>query len=260
MELSNLLISKRFRFILISFVLTAGLAFLSQPPYNIQLEWIYFLALLSVLLTNFVLGGTFGIERFTLLLLPVSITLGAGFSQFFFPNFTTIFKIGGWLSFFLAIYVTLLALNIFKVIRVRGESIPLERVARPTVFFLSFVSAFLLLTTVYKLSFGVWAEIPLVFLIGFTLSLSFLWTLTLSDIFERDHLLGAFLVGIGLAQVSAALSFYPWEAFLRGLTEATFFYALLGVSRAYFERHLKYSIVFEYIAIVLAVFFLARLF
>lgn len=260
MGVRQTLASKRLRFILVSLVLTLGLVFLSQSPYHTQIQWVYLLALLSAILANLVLGGTAGIERFVLLLLPTALSLGAGFSQFFFPNFTIIFKIGGWLSFFLAFYVTLLALNIFKVIRVRGELIPLERAARPTIFLLNFVAAFLLLTTVYKFSFGVWVEMPLVFLIGFTLSLSFLWTLTLSDLFERDHLLGSFLVGVGLAQISAALSFYPWEAFLRGLTEATFFYAFLGIARAYFERHLNYSIVFEYIALTLVVFFLARIF
>lgn len=256
----NLLTSKRARFISVSLLLTLGLVALSHPPYNTKIQWIFFLAFLAPFLTNLSLGGTVGIERFTLLLPPTVLTLGAGFSQFFFPNFTAIFKVGGWLSFFLAIYISLLALNIFKVIRVKKEPIPLERIARPTASLLSFVVAFLLLTVVYKLSLGVAAEVPLVFLIGFILSLSFLWTLTLSDLFERDYLLGAFLVGLGLTQVSVALSFYPWEAFLRGLTEATFFYALLGVSRAYFERHLKYSIVLEYVALTLVVFFLARIF
>lgn len=256
----SVLTSKRLWFILVSLILTLGLVFLSRPPYNTQIQWVYLLAFAALLFTNLILGGTVGIERFTLLLLPAVLTLGAGFSQFFFPNFTTIFKVGGWVSFFFAIYITLLALNVFKVIRLRGESIPLERAARPTAFLLSFVAAFLLLTAVYKFSFGVWAEIPLVFLISFLLSLSFLWTLTLSDLLDRKHLLGAFLVGMGLVQVSLALSFYPREAFLRGLTEATFFYALLGAARAYFERHLKHSIVFEYIGIVLMVFFLARLF
>lgn len=260
MDLKTILTSKRVRFIAVSLILTLGLVGLSLPPYNTQIEWVYLLAFLAIPFTNFVLGGTAGIERFTLLFFPAVLALGAGFSQFFFPNFTLLFKIGGWVSFFLAFYISLLALNIFKVIRLRGESIPLERVARPTAFLLSFVAAFLLLTAIYKHSYGVWIEAPLVFLIGFTLSLSFLWTLTLSDLFEREHLLGSFLVGMGLTQVSIALSFYPWEAFLRGLTEATFFYALLGVARAYFERHLKYSIVFEYIAITLVVFTFARIF
>jgi hypothetical protein len=260
MKLSILSTSKRVRFIFISLILTSGLVLLSCPPYDTQVQWIFFLALLALFFTNLILGGTSGIEKFTLLLLPATLTLGAGLSQFFFPNFTTVFKVGGWVSFFLAFYITLLALNIFKVIRLRGETIPLERVARPTAFLLSFVAVFLLLTAVYKFSYGVWIEVPLVFLIGFILSLSFLWTLTLSDLFEREHLLGSLLVGLGLAQVSIALSFYPWEAFLRGLTEATFFYALLGVARAYFEKHLKYSIVFEYAVLALIVFFVARVF
>lgn len=253
-------VSKRIRFIFVSAILTLGLVLLSRLSVDAQLRWVYLLPLISIFLTNYAFGGTSGIERFTLLLLPACLTLGAGFSQLFFPNVTLIFRIGGWLSLFLAVYIALLALNIFKVIRVRKEPIPLGQVARPTIFFLSFVAAFLLLTAAFKLSLGVWVELPLVFLIGFVLSLSFLWLLTLSDLFEGDHLLGAFLVGTGLAQVSAALSFYPWEAFLRGLTAATFFYALLGVARVYFEKHLKYSIVFEYIVIVLAVFFLAGLF
>jgi hypothetical protein len=249
-------ISKRVRFVLASLLLTFGLAFLSFPPYNTQIYWVFLLSLLSLFVANFVIGGAVGIERFTLLVLPVSLTLGASFSQFFFPNFNSVFKAVGWVSFFLAIYATFLALNVFKVIRIKGETIPLKRAARPTVFLLSFVAAFLLLTAIHKLSLGVWLETPLVFVIGFSLSLSFLWALTASDIFVRDQMLGAFLVGVGLVQAVVAFSFHPWKAFLQGLAEATFFYALLGVSRAYLERHLKYSIVFEYIAIILVVFLL----
>jgi len=253
-------VSKRARFVSASLLLTIGLVFLSRPPLSSQVQWVYALAAVAVFLTDLVLGGTVGVERFSLLALPAALTLGAGLSQFFFPNITAFFEVGGWISFFLAIYSTFLVLNIFKVMRLKGESIPLQRVARPAAFLLSFVAAFLLLTSLHKLSLGVLAEALLAFLIAFGLGLSFLWTLTLSDMFEREHLCGAASVGAGLVQVCIAASFYPWETLLRGLLEAAFFYVLLGVARAHFERHLNYAIVFEYIAVVLGTFLLIRCF
>jgi hypothetical protein len=258
MPLKVFSLPKRVRFVLVSLALTSGLVFLTLPSFCGQAQWVCLLTLLSLLLVDLALGGTVGIEKFTLLLLPGALTLGAALSQRTFPNFTTLFKVAGWASFFLAMYTSLLAMNIFKVMRLKGEAITLQRAARPAVFLLCFVAAFLLLTTLHSSSLGVWLEIALVFLIGVALSLSFFWVLTLSDVFEKEHLQGAFWVGLGLVQVSIATTFYPWRALLQGLIEATFFYALLGVARAYFERHLKHSIVLEYIVIVLAVFIFAR--
>ncbi len=260
MPLSVSSVSKRARFISASLLLTVGLIFLTRPPYNSQVQWPYLLSLAAVFVTDFILGGTVGVERFSLLVLPAGLTLGAGLSQLFFPNVTTIFRVGVWVSFFLAIYAAFLALNVFKVVRLKGETIPLQRAARPAAFLLSFVAAFLLLISLHKLSLGIWLESLAIFLIGFVLSLSFLWTLSLADLFEKPHLWGALLVGVGLIQIFIATSFYPLRTLLRGLVEATFFYVLLGVARAYFEKHLNYAIVFEYIAVVLAIFLLIEFF
>jgi len=251
-------LSKRLRFVLVSSVLTLGLILLSNP--SIKSQWIYLFAFLSTVLADTVLGGAVGIECFGFLTLPLSLALGAGFSQYFFPNFTTVFRVAGWISFFLAYYATLLATNVFKVARIKGQTIPLVRAARPAFLLLNFVVVFLLLTALHKASIGVGWETLAVFLVGFFTSLSFLWCLSLTDFFLPSHLWGAFLVGIGLAQVSIAFAFYPWKSFLRSLAEAAFFYALLGVARTYFEKHLKYSIVIEYIATVLAILLLIGFF
>ena len=259
MPARDFLSSKRSRFALVSLVLTIGLFLTGQPFCKNSFLWSFILAFLAIPLVNRSLGGTFGVEKITFLTLPFSLTLGVGLSQHFFPNFILLFKIFGWVVYLFSIYATLLALNIYKVVRIKRESIPLERMARPTLLIMSFLAIFLLLTALYKLSLGIWIEALLVFVIGFSLGVSFLWTHRLSDVFEKDHLLGGLLIGLSLIQVSLALSFYPWEAYLRGLTEATFFYALLGVARAYFERHLKYAIALEYIALSLAVFLVARI-
>jgi hypothetical protein len=251
--------SKRVRFIFVSLVLTLGMVLLSQTSSCRSLWSPPLLSLLALFLVNQSLGGTSGVEKITLLCLPFSLTLGAGFAQYFFPNFILPVKALGWLVYFLSVYAALLSLNIYKVVRLKKESIPLERIARPTLMILSFLASFLLLTAVYKLSLEVWGEVLLVFVVGFFLGTAFLWTHRLADLLEKEHLQGGLLIGLSLIQVSLALSFYPWEAFLRGLTEATFFYALLGVARAYFERHLKYRIAFEYVALSLAVFLIARL-
>jgi len=253
-------VSKRLRFLAVSGTLAGLLAFISLSPYAGGIAFLFFPPLVALFLAYLVLGRPGGIESITLLLLPTALTLGAALSQFFFPNLHFLIKLGGWIFFGIVFYVLLLTVNIFRVERLKREKILLERAARPTVFFLFFLTAFLLLTSFYKLELGVLWGPPGVFLIGFLLALNFFWFLTLSDLFERRFFLGAAVVGGGLVQVSLAFSFLPWEVFLRGLAEGVFFYAILGVARAYFERHLRYQVVFEYILLSLVVFLFTRAF
>ena len=84
------------------------------------------------------------------------------------------------------------------------------------------------------------------------------WFLNLSDLMERRFFAAAAAVGLAVVQISLAFSFFPWKAHLRGISEAVFFYAALGISRAYYEKHLKLSIAVEYILVSLAVFLFAR--
>lgn len=255
-----LLKSKKIRFASASLVLAGLLAALSFPPFSTSIFLLILPPLAALLLSYFVLDRPQGIEQATILILPISLAFGIELNQYFFPNFHLAFKIGSWFSFFAVFYFLFLALNIFRVERIKGEGIPLERAAKPAIFLLTFLSAFLLLTVFYKLSLGVLLSTLIAFLIGFIHALNFFWFLTLSDLIERRFFLGSAVVGLGLAQVSLAFSFLPWEAFLRGLSEGVFLYAILGVARAYYEKHLRYAIVLEYIILSLAVFLFARFF
>ncbi len=259
MNLFQVIQNKRLKFFVVSASLTGLLVFLSFPSYQ-ELAWLLLLPVATVLLTHFALGRSSGIEVFTLHLLPMALALGAVFNQYSFPNFSSLVKILIWFSFFFIFYTLLLALNVFRVERLKGEKIPLEKAARPVVFLLSFLVAFLLLTVIYKFELGVLLTTIFIFLLGFVLSLNFFWFFTLTDLFERSHFLGAAAVGVGIVQISLAFSFFPWKTHLRGLSEAVFFYAILGVVRAYFEKHLKYAIVLEYILLSLGVFLFVRFF
>lgn len=250
--------SKRIGFLFVSLFLGGLLAFLSLSPYRGEWAWIFSLPCVAVLLTYFALGKPSGIEVITLLFLPVVVAFGAAVNQYFFPNFHLIIKTGSWLAFAVVFYILLLSLNVFRVERVKGEKIPLERAARPIIFLACFLSVFLILTAFYKLGLNAAFSTLMVFLLGFVMAVIFFWFLTLSDLFEQRFFIGAAAVGLGLAQVSLAYSFFPWEAYLRGLSEGVFFYAILGVARAYYEKHLRPSIILEYILLSLAVFLLAR--
>jgi len=256
----SLFANKKIRFAATSALMTAALVFLSSAPYISTINWTLLMPLLALFLTYFALGRPGGIEVITLLLLPVAVSFGAGLGQYFFPNFQAALKVFLWGSFFASFYLLLLALNVFRVERLKGDKIPLERAARPASFILSFLAAFLLFTAVYKLELGVLLTAALIFGLGFLLSLNLFWFFSLTDFFEKKQFAGALVVGLGIAQISLAFSFFPWEAHLRGLSEGVFFYAILGVARAYFEKHLKYSIVLEYILLSLAVFLLVRFF
>lgn len=240
--------------------LTGFLILLSSPTFLEEEVGVFLYPAVAVFLTYFALGRPKGIEVFTLHLLPAALSLGAVLNQYLFPNFSLGVKVVIWLSFLAVFYTLLLALNVFRVERLKREKIPLERAARPAIFLLSFLAAFLILTVIHKLELGVLPAGALVFFLGFSLGLNFLWFYTLTDLFERFHFIGAAVVGIGILQISLALSFFPWKGYLRGLSEGVFFYAILGIARAYYEKHLKYTIVLEYILLSLAVFLFIRFF
>ncbi len=250
--------TKRLRFLISSALLTAILIILSLSMYRDQFYLVLVPSAASILLTSLVLGGFRGVEVVTLPLLPFLFTLGTALIQYFYPNFHLFVQVAGWLVYFAVFYILLLALNVFKVEHLRAEAIPLDKAAKPAIFLLVFLVALLMLTAIYKFGFGVPTNIVMVFGLVFLLALDAFWFLTLSDLLERRFFAGAATVGLALVQISLAFSFFPWKAHLRGLSEAVFFYAALGVSRAYFERHLKLSIVLEYVLVSLAVFLFAR--
>jgi len=252
--------SKRFRFLAVSVLLSLGLFFISSPPYSELFGWALAFPAAALILTYFSLGRPEGIEVLTLTMMPFLVSLGASLNQYFYPNFSLPTKVVSWISFAAVFYITLLAMNVFRVSRMREEKIPLVKAARPAVFILSFLAAFLLLTALYKLALGVALTTAAVFGIGFLISLNLFWFFSTTDLFEREQFVGAAAVGLGLLQISLALSFFPAKPHLRGLSEAVFFYAILGVARAYFEKHLKYAIVLEYILLSLAVFLFVRFF
>lgn len=250
--------NKRVRFLLSSLILSGLLGLLSYPLYrdNIALPVIF--SFLAGILAFLSLGRLRGVEIGTFPILPTLFALGFSLNQYFFPNLHLLVKGLSWALFFLSFYMLLLALNIFKVKRIRGESIPLEKAAKPVIFLATFGVSFLLLTALYKLELGVFLNGLVVFGMVFLLAVTALWFLTVSDLLEWRFFAAAALVAMAAVQITLAFSFFPWKAYLRGLSEAVFFYAALGVTRAYEEKHLKYSIVLEYILVALAVFIFAR--
>jgi len=249
--------SKRVRFFLISLVMSAVLALLSFPQYQNYFGLMFILPFASLLVLPLALGRLGGVEALTFPVLPFFFSLGASLGQYLFPNFYPAIKVVSWAAFMGGFYILLLALNVFKVGRIRKEKIPLERAAKPVVFVFAFVSAFLLLTALYKFGLGVVLSSGLIFSLVFILTADAFWFLTTADLLERRFFAAAALLALAVVQVSLAFSFIPWKAHLRGISEATFFYSALGVSRAYFEKHLNYRIVLEYIFVSLAVFILA---
>src|SRR3970040_1675577 len=250
----TLLQNKRVRFFFVSVLLAVILALLSFQESFLS---VFILPAASLLFLPLALGKMGGVEAITFPILPLLFSMGASLDQYLFPNFHPAAKVVGWFAFFFGTYTLLLALNVFKVSRIRKESIPLEKAAQPVVFIFAFGSAFLLMTALYKLDLGVILGSGLLFGLIFVLAADAFWFLTTRDLLERRFFAVAALLALAAVQVSLAFSFFPWKAHLRGISEATFFYSALGVSRAIFGKHLKYAIVLEYILVSLAVLILA---
>ena len=134
-------ISKRQRFILVAFLLTVLLAFISFLPNRVEIWAVLLFSLVSALGTKYLLRLDWAFPDFVYLIFPELLSLSTGFVQYLFPHTLLWFKVGFWLFFGVIFYLLFLSLNIFRVSEKRG-SIPLLRPAKTALFLIAVLIAF----------------------------------------------------------------------------------------------------------------------
>ncbi len=237
--------SKRLTFILTSLSLTVSLALIGLLSREQQVLSIFILGAASFVLTWFALRREFfGVEFFTLLSLPTLFIVGMGFTQYFFPNLSLLFKSALWFVAFLMFYVILLAQNIFSVTAVKP--VPLFRAARTVSFLSTLFVSFLLFTAIYKLNLEVWQQVFLVVFLSSNLGFQSLWTADPKGVFDKKTFVAGLLLGLGVGETALSLSFLPLKSFFRSITLTTAVYIGLGVGQQYLTHSLTRRTVFEY--------------
>lgn len=237
--------SKRLTFILTSLSLTISLALTGPLSREQQPLSIFILGAAAFGFAWFALRREFfGVGFFNLLSLPVLFTVGMGFTQYFFPNLSILFKSALWLINFVGFYVILLAQNIFSITAVKP--VPLYRAARTVSFLSTLFVGFLLFTAIYKIELEVWQQISLVVILSSILGIQFLWTTDLRPIFNKKAFVAGLLLGLGVGETALGLSFLPLKSFFRSTALTTAVYIGLGVGQQHLTHSLTRRTVFEY--------------
>jgi len=240
-------ITKRQRFILMSFFLTVVLVAAQTVPQDLRLVTIAFLALATLFLAVFALWGELsGIKYFLLLLLPVYFVTGASLFYFLLPV-RWLTRLPFALVFGISTYLLMLTANIYNVAAIR--TIALHRAARAVGMLFTLVAAFFLINVLLSLHLAFYFNFLGVIAITGPLYLVQLWSYGLEDYVTRKVALYTFVFTLVTGQMAAIFSFWPLEPINGALILVTVTYVLLGIGQFAVIDGLKRRTVYEYVGI-----------
>lgn len=219
---------------------------------------IAFLSGLSCLLTLWSLRGAAShVASWVTPILPTLFTGGVALFYFLLPtNFLTVVPII--LLYFLGMYALFLTENIFSVAAIR--TINLFRSASAVGFLLTLLTAFFLYNALISLKLPFYWNFLGVFLLSFPLVLHGLWSVNLEEKISHSILRDSFLISLFMAELEAALSFWPVTLTVGSLFLTSGIYVLLGLAQADLSERLFKNTLIEYLSVGLAVFMIILLY
>ena len=245
-------ITKRQKFVLMSFFLSVILVTTQTVDESFRLQTITFLVVATVFLSIFALWGELsGIKYFLLLLLPVYFVTGSSLFYFLLPV--------RWLTrlpfaflFGVSVYLLMLTSNIYNVAAIR--TIALLRAAYAVGLLFSIISTFFLTNVLFSLHLPFYLVTAGAFAITLPLYIVELWSYELEEFISRRVFIFSLIFSLVTAQIALVLSFWPIAPINGGLSLATVMYVLLGLSQFEFHGRLKPRLVWEHLLVAFAVF------
>ena len=200
-------------------------------------------------LTLFAVFRVFGLKTLFLSVLTPLVYVGSTFFVFLeFPQVVAPFKIILTLLFSAFYYYLLLSVNSLCIAAFEKKTFPLVRVGKTLIYVTTLFASFLSATIMYKFEYNSSFYFFIAFLVSFLLSLEYFWSQQVGVLFFES-----LLISLIVAEISLALSFYPAEAFFRGLFVASTFFALLGIAESIISHKINRRIYLQYIFILLFV-------
>jgi len=247
----KLAISKRQKFIVTAFLLSAGLLAIQLANISWRYQAILGLTLLTYLFSAWSLReGLNGLEWLTVLILPTLFTAGVGLFYFLLP--------ASWLArlpvavlYGLGIYALLLTENIFSVAAIRN--IQLLRAAHAVGFLLTLLTAFFLYDTILSFRLFFWLNFILVFLVSFPLFLQGLWSINLEERISQQLWFYSLALSLVVAEGALVLSFWPMTVSANSLALITTMYVILGLTQQHLSQRLFKRTINEYLTVGLVV-------
>ena len=244
-------ITKRQKFILMSFFLTVVLVAAQTVPDSLRFATIVALALATTFLAIFALWGELsGVKYLLLLMLPVYFVVGASLFYFLLPV-RWLTRLPFALVFGISTYLLMLTANIYNVAAIR--TIALHRAARAVGMLFTLVAAFFLINVLFSLHLAFYFNFSGVVLISAPLYLVQLWSYGLEDYISRKVALYTLVFTLVTGQMATVFSFWPFEPINGALILVTVMYALLGVGQFAVVDGLKRKIVYEYVGVAVIV-------
>lgn len=245
-------ITKRQRFILMSFFLTVILITSQTVSEALRYQTIGVLTLVTLVLAVFSLKGELsGIKYFLLLLLPCYFVAGASLFYFLLPV--------RWLTrlpfaflFGISVYLLMLTANIYNVAAIR--TIALLKAAHAVGFLFSLVSTFFLTNVLFSLHPPFYLVVLGAVAIAGPLYLVVLWSYELEEFISQRVLNYSLIFTIMTGQLALVLSFWPVVPTASSLAIITLMYMLLGVAQFDFQARLKARVVYEHLFVAVLVF------
>lgn len=245
-------ITKRQKFILMSFFLSVLLITTQTVPEHLRFETIGVLTLATLLLSTFSLWGELsGIKYFLLLLLPAYFVAGASLFYFLLPV--------RWLTrlpfaflFGVSVYLLMLTSNIYNVAAIR--TIALLRAAHAVGLLFSLISTFFLTNVLFSLHLPFYLIILGTVLIVGPLYTAGLWSYEFEDFISRRVFIYAVVFTLVTAQIALVTSFWPIVPINGALALCTVMYVLLGLSQLHFSDKLKRRVIYEHLGVAFIVF------
>lgn len=245
-------LSKRQQFVIITFLLTAGLVLTQLVGTDMRYPLVAGLSLATYLFAAFGLREDLrGIEWITLLTLPSLFTAALASFYFLLPvRWLTRVPIA--VLYAIAMYALLLTENIYNV--AADRTIALLRAAHSVGFLLTLGTYFLLVQTILAFRLPFYLNALLVVVVTWMLSFQAIWSSVLEERVSRRVIQLSIVITLILAEIVWILSFWPTSTTLQALFATTSFYSVVGMAQLYVVEKLYKKNVIEFFSVNFIVF------
>ena len=240
-------ISKRKRFLITSVLLAGGFVFLQTLGDAYRFVGIAVLGATTLLLFVWSLWEGLGWNATLLsLVLPIYYTVGVGLFWFLLPS-SVLARVPVVILYGVGIYALVLTANIYTVSAIR--TIALLRAAKGIGFVLTLGTAFLVLDAVLSSRPSQILGVVMVLVVSIPLFYQALWVSGIGHNFDRTTLLMSAVFSLILAEIYAALYFWPVTVVVGSLFLTTGVYVLLGLGQARLEQRLFGQTLRDYLTV-----------
>ena len=250
-------LSKRQQFVIVTFILVAGLVLTQLMPGDYRYGMTIVLSVITFLSSAFALREDLnGIEWITLLTLPTLFTTAVALFYFLLPQ--------RWLTrvpvvalYAIGMYALLLTENIYNV--AADRTIALLRAAHSVGFLFTLITYFMLVQTVLAFRFPFYTNMILIFIISLVLAFQSIWSSELDRKASERVKKISLVVAVIMAELACIYAFWPIQATIAVLFFTTSFYGLVGMGQQYVVEKLYKKTVMEFFSLGAIIFIISLL-